>query len=133
MSYQKSPQVSEALPLPRLDGRVAHGNRPSIRLVSSRSDVDLNETSDGYLRVLCRDDNVRLIECRNQIQWILQVRDKAQWRSKAFATSRAGLLRSVYPDGHQKKFEGWWISSSKLHDFIRWLPDRFRAGRFSSG
>lgn len=113
--------TSDLVPLSDGPSRVRLGSR---RLVGGNLRSNLKESSDHYSRVLCSDGNARLIECRSGLQWIVQARFKTGWRGKVYATSRAGLLRSIVPDDGSSR-EGWFVTSDKLHDFVRWLPDKF--------
>lgn len=54
------------------------------------------ETDDDYDHVVARlGPKHRVIECKDDIQWILQERIAERWRSQKFLTSREGVLRYV--------------------------------------
>lgn len=52
------------------------------------------EGSDDYDNVVARlGAQWRVIVCKDDLQWIMQERIGAQWRSKHYLTSREGVLR----------------------------------------
>jgi len=52
------------------------------------------EIADDYGQVIAViDDRTRVINCKDDIQWIVQHRSGGQWRNKAFCRRRATLLR----------------------------------------
>lgn len=59
------------------------------------------EKSDDYSKVVIRiNDDWRVIECKDNIQWILQSRKgsykgKPAWRGKSYCRSKEGLIRCV--------------------------------------
>lgn len=61
--------------------------------------TDHRETSDEYGRVVHREDNWRVAECRDQIQWLLQRRRPGYagvgtaWDTLAYCVTRAVLVR----------------------------------------
>ena len=87
-----------------------------------------HETADDYSAVLFTspDGLLRIITCRDHIQWIVQVRRplKSQmvhpWKAIGYCTSKLGLLRVLRhrrttPDG--------------MHGFLMTLPERIRRSR----
>ncbi|ESY26735.1 hypothetical protein X749_25290 [Mesorhizobium sp. LNJC391B00] len=84
-----------------------HSNRKAIQTVSrSRSPRALNpacEEADNYSRVVLRWDfseakATRIIECRNQIQWIIQYKSgtrggQPSWRPQSYLRTRQALER----------------------------------------
>lgn len=57
-----------------------------------------HETSDGYAAVIANlTDDLRVIACKNNIQWILQRRKNGgaerPWMSKGYFRSRKALVR----------------------------------------
>ncbi len=80
----------------------------------------VGEESDHYPRVVIRWDypcgrSTRIIECRNQIQWIVQHRSGTRsgspvWRSKSFCRTHDALQR-ILPD--------------KADEIASLLPERF--------
>lgn len=60
------------------------------------------EEADNYDRVVAvLDENWRIIECRGEIQWILQRRSgnrngQPRWAPKKFHRNKRSLIRTVY-------------------------------------
>lgn len=72
------------------------------------------ETDDDYDEVVARlGPNHRVIVCADDIQWIVQDKSGVHWRSQAFCTSRAGVLRRT------KGLPG--------QEVLADLPERFRS------
>jgi hypothetical protein len=62
--------------------------------------VSMRECADDYDRVIARlNDNWRVIECRDRIQWILQHRGspktprKDDWRGRSYCRTAEALIR----------------------------------------
>jgi len=53
------------------------------------------ERDDGYPVITKLSDTVGVIECKNNIQWVLQRRRGDQWQGVAFCRTRAGLIREA--------------------------------------
>jgi hypothetical protein len=58
------------------------------------------ESADGYLGLVARlNDNWRVVECRERLQWILQRRGSPKtpraddWRGRSYCQTSFGLLR----------------------------------------
>lgn len=63
-------------------------------------EISRRESDDDYVGVVARlNARWRVIECKDKIQWIVQVAKRtghgAQWRGASFLRSREGLLRAV--------------------------------------
>jgi hypothetical protein len=52
-----------------------------------------NETEEDYDRIISRDGDLRLIDCRDGIQWIMQRRSGSEWRNKSFHRTRRSLVQ----------------------------------------
>lgn len=51
------------------------------------------ESDADYAGVICQlDDRTRIVECKDGIQWILQVRYAARWRNCSYHLSRDVLI-----------------------------------------
>jgi hypothetical protein len=50
------------------------------------------EEDDGYSAVVVRSGDTRVINCKDDIHWIVQRLSRGRWRSDKFCRSRAGLL-----------------------------------------
>jgi hypothetical protein len=53
------------------------------------------ERDGGYPTVARLSDTVRVIECKDGLQWILQRRSGDQWKGLAYCRTRAALLREA--------------------------------------
>jgi hypothetical protein len=53
------------------------------------------ERDEGYPVVAQLTDTVRVIECKDGIQWILQRRSGDQWKGLAYCRTRAALIREA--------------------------------------
>jgi hypothetical protein len=53
------------------------------------------ERDEGYPTVARLSDIVRVIECKDGIQWILQRRSGDQWKGLAYCRTRAALIREA--------------------------------------
>ncbi len=63
--------------------------------------MSLREEDNDYLHVVARvDETTRVIECRNQMQWIVQRRVGNRWRGFWFCRTKEALLRgcAAHPD-----------------------------------
>ena len=75
------------------------------------------ESVDSYSKVLFYITHaIRVIECRNSIQWILQRKDDARcrWRAVGYFRTRNALIREVWKLGQ---------NASQLYQ----LPERFES------
>ena len=85
----------------------------------------LQETSDNYRRglFLSADRRLRIIVCRDGIQWIVQTRrpfttkSPYPWSARGFCTSKLGIKRTL---GKPRI-----AATPGLAEFIEALPDRF--------
>ena len=76
-----------------------------------------HETAESYFKVVYRHGDLRVIECRDGIQWIVQKRANcgvrgAEWKSKSYCTTREGLNRA------------WRTLSGALGDMLDHFPER---------
>ena len=56
------------------------------------------ETSDSYPTIwLDEGAGLRLIRCKDDIQWIVQLRQSNRWRSRSYSTDTVTLFRD-YPE-----------------------------------
>lgn len=98
---------------------------PTIPTIITAAAASNHETADAYFSVLftSRDGRLRIITCRDHIQWIVQVRkpltSKAPrpWKAIGFCTTKVGLIRVLRyrrnpPDG--------------LYEILVGLPDRIK-------
>jgi hypothetical protein len=53
------------------------------------------ERHEGYPTVARLSDTVRVIECKDGLQWILQRRSGDQWKGLAYCRTRAALIREA--------------------------------------
>ncbi|MGO4915692.1 hypothetical protein [Pseudogemmobacter sp. W21_MBD1_M6] len=82
-----------------------------------------SETSDAYTGVIFTDADCRLriITCRDHLQWIVQVRSSLSsksvrpWKAIGFCATRQGLLRVMW--NRRTAVDG-------LHEFLMRLPER---------
>lgn len=83
-------------------GRVCHqaDADDSLKVTQTRPQRQHHETADNYVRVLVRlDQNWRVIECKDRIQWILQRRDavrsgQTRWKGVRYFRTRKALIRA---------------------------------------
>jgi len=65
----------------------------SNKSTSSAPPVSHRERDDDYRDVVCRlDANRRVINCKDDIQWIEQIRQGGQWRGHSFFRHRSVLI-----------------------------------------
>ena len=58
----------------------------------------VRETSDNYPTIwLDEEAGLRLIRCKGNIQWVVQLRQSSRWRSRSYSTDTATLFRD-YPE-----------------------------------
>jgi hypothetical protein len=62
---------------------------PAPRGLSAR------ESDASYSTLTYLDDRTRVIDCRDNIQWIVQRRDGANWRGLSFCRTRLVLIRDA--------------------------------------
>lgn len=81
-----------------------------------------SETGELYMSVVARPLNhLRIVVCRNGIQWRVQTRDSqrngaARWKNRAFALTRPGLTNTL------RRFAV--ISEHDAADIVSALPSR---------
>jgi hypothetical protein len=67
-----------------------------------RTSLHHREENDSYPDEVARvTDRLRVINCRDDIQWIVQLRSGEQWKSVSFCRTREALLRCVRERGGQ--------------------------------
>ena len=87
------------------DLEAAHSLAPCRDTQSPREDetsapitvYSRRETDERYKGVISRDENLRIINCPNDLQWIVQCFKGGQWRNKSFHRSRQSLIRRYGP------------------------------------
>src|SRR4029450_4034180 len=55
------------------------------------------ESDESYEGVVCREGDLRIINCRDDIQWIAQRLTGGRWRNKSFHRTRRALIRRYGP------------------------------------
>jgi hypothetical protein len=50
------------------------------------------ETDESYQGAISREGDLRIVNCRDDIQWIVQRLSGGQWRNKSFHRSRLSLI-----------------------------------------
>jgi hypothetical protein len=55
------------------------------------------ESDESYERVKCREGDLRIVNCREDIQWIAQRLTGGRWRNKSFHRTRASLIQRYGP------------------------------------
>ncbi len=53
----------------------------------------IQETDEGYPVIAQTRKNIRVINCRDDIQWIVQVRNGSGWRGKHYCKTKEALIR----------------------------------------
>ena len=60
--------------------------------------MSISETAEAYPVIwLDEEADLRLIRCKDDIQWIVQLRQSNRWRSRSYSTDTATLFRD-YPE-----------------------------------
>ena len=60
--------------------------------------MSISETAEAYPVIwLDEQDDLRLIRCKDDIQWIVQLRRSDRWRSRSYSTDLPTLFRD-YPE-----------------------------------
>ena len=78
---------------PRRDRQSPHeGETPAPATVYSRRETDQN-----YEGVVSRDGDLRIVNCRDDIQWIAQRLTGGRWRNKSFHRARRSLIQRYGP------------------------------------
>jgi hypothetical protein len=83
--------------LPWRDG-VSETESSTIASSMRRSDR-LKEQADDYPHVVVTESKVRVIRCRDSIQWVVQHRRGARWDGRSFCRTRAALLECAERHG----------------------------------
>ena len=73
------------------------------------------EEADNYATVIAHSSDLRVIVCRNDHQWILQMQTGGRWRAIGFFRSRDALVRE------------WTRAGGPMLAEIMVLPAHFRA------
>lgn len=106
--------------------------RATLRITAKAPEGALHETADEYAKVLflAPGGRLRIITCRDGIQWIVQTRrplaskHPRPWLSKSFCTSRKGICRSLK--------EHLQAGFPELEGFLNTLPETIRHRRNSA-
>ena len=60
--------------------------------------MSISETAEAYPVIwLDKEADLRVIRCRDEIQWIVQLRQSGRWRSRSYSTDLPTLFRD-YPE-----------------------------------
>ena len=60
--------------------------------------MSISETAEAYPVIwLDEEAGLRLIRCKDDIQWIVQLRQSSRWRSRSYSTDTLTLFRD-YPE-----------------------------------
>ena len=60
--------------------------------------MSVSETSEAYPNIwLDKEAGLRLIRCKGDLQWIVQLRQSSRWRSRSYSTDTLTLFRD-YPE-----------------------------------
>lgn len=71
-------------------------NDPSQSSAPPTVSASTREKDDDYCRVVAvLNDNWRVIECKDGIQWIIQKASPSEWRSKKYLRDRESLIQRV--------------------------------------
>ena len=84
-----------------LDEKLPSADERETRADAARLRQSLKSESDNEYPSIMLDDNTRVIECANSVQWIIQKRKGHHWRSTHFCRTKEGLLlyaRPITPD-----------------------------------
>src|SRR4030095_13558045 len=55
------------------------------------------ESDESYEGVISREGDLRIVNCRDDIQWIVQRLTGGRWRNKSFHRTRASLIQRYGP------------------------------------
>src|SRR5262245_31588284 len=72
-----------------------YSETPSAALVAVPARRLGLETDESYPAVARLNDRWRVINCRDDLQWILQKRNGDQWHSNSYHVTRTGLLERI--------------------------------------
>jgi hypothetical protein len=87
------------------------------------------EKDDDYDNVIAQlGPKVRLIECAENWQWIVQVKSGQRWRAEKFLTSRDGVIRRVGPGLGNVDVRAHGRDGCPGWEVLQQLPDRFQTG-----
>lgn len=86
------------------------------------TNASTSETSDLYMGIVARPlNNLRIVVCRDGIQWLLQTSDgerggTKRWKSVSFAATKPGLIKALRHIGG--------LSGLKAKEVVDALPSR---------
>jgi hypothetical protein len=80
-------------PEPGLDSSTS----PKAEMAAPITVYSRQETDENYKGVICRDGKLRIVNCRHDLQWIVQWFKGGQWRNSSFHRSRQSLIRGYGP------------------------------------
>lgn len=83
---------------------------------------------ENYHQVYAVDGDYRLARIRMASQWVVQKRTHRKnqndaWRSISYATTRSGLLRTIFPEG-SREYDKLQVNSSILHAVVLTFPEK---------
>src|SRR4029453_12993158 len=55
------------------------------------------ESDESYEGLISREGDLRIVDCRDDIQWIVQRLTGGRWRNKSFHRTRASLIQRYGP------------------------------------
>ena len=76
---------------PEVDGRAEEETEAPITVYGRR------ETDESYEGMICSDGDLRIVDCKDSIQWIAQRFTGGQWRNQSFHRTRASLITRYGP------------------------------------
>jgi hypothetical protein len=103
----------------RSDGSLVSDIVEDVSPAPTQVPASQREDDEGYGGVIAQlDEQTRVVECADSIQWILQRRSGVKWRNCSFCQSRAALLRNI-----REKRERWGeIDVTPLLSLPEWHP-----------
>jgi hypothetical protein len=80
-------------PAPGLDSLIS----PQVEIGAPITVYSRRETDESYRGVLSREEDLRIVNCPDDLQWIVQCFKGGQWRNKSFHRSRQSLIQRYGP------------------------------------
>jgi len=72
-------------------------NYPQIEIAAPITVYSRRETDENYKGVIACEGELRIVNCPNDLQWIVQCFKGGQWRNKSFHRSRDSLIQRYGP------------------------------------
>jgi hypothetical protein len=79
------------------------GETPAPATVYGRQESD-----ESYEGVICREGDLRIVNCRDDIQWIAQRLTGGRWRNKSFHRTRVSLIQRY------ARWRRYWLCQSTM-------------------